>query len=215
MYLSTFPLSEYCFNDDIVVENNDEDYVCLICWMPSETNNSITILSEFSHIITLCKCKSKFHSDCLNIWIAKSHSCPICRKKIRIKKDNKERKKYIGINADLEDFLIELGMNEKIGNDEYILSPKRDRSTKTMMNDLSRGFTHYKNGAGIKKDISLSNLRKTYLTWHHQILGDDTGLVSSHSTTHVLDKYYLDPKVLTAVEISALKVRVFGKIEKS
>jgi hypothetical protein len=30
-----------------------------------------------------------------------------------------------------------------------------------------------------------------------------------------LDKYYLDPKVLTAVEISALKVRVFGKIEKS
>ena len=133
----------------------------------------------------------------------------------RIKKDSKERKKYIGINADLEDFLIELGMNEKIGKDEYILSPKRDRSTKTMMNDLSRGFTHYKNGAGIKKDISLSNLRKTYLTWHHQILGDDTGLVSSHSTTHVLDKYYLDPKVLTAVEISALKVRVFGKSEKS
>jgi hypothetical protein len=42
-------------------------------------------------------------------------------------------------------------------------------------------------------------------------LGDDTGLVSSHSTTQVLEKYYLDPKVLTAVEISALKVRVFGK----
>ena len=129
----------------------------------------------------------------------------------RMKKNNKECKKYIGINADLEDFLIELGMNEKIGKDEYILSPNRDRITKTMMNDLSKGFTHYKNGAGIKKDISLSNLRKTYLTWHHQVLGDDTGLVSSHSTTHVLDKYYLDPKVLTAVEISALKVRVFGK----
>ena len=49
------------------------------------------------------------------------------------------------------------------------------------------------------------------MTWHHQVLGDDTGLVSSHSTTQVLEKYYLDPKVLTAVEISALKVRVFGK----
>ena len=133
----------------------------------------------------------------------------------RIKKDSKERKKYIGINADLEDFLIELGMNKKIGKDEYILSPNRNRITKTIMNDLSKGFTHYKNGAGIKKKISLSNRRKTYLTWHHQILGDDTGLVSSHSTTHVLDKYYLDPKVLTAVEISALKVRVFGKSEKS
>ena len=133
----------------------------------------------------------------------------------RIKKDAKERKKYIGINADLEDFLIELGMNEKIGKNEYILLPERDRSTKTLMNDLSKGFTHFKIGAGIAKDISLSNLRKTYLTWHHQVLGDDTGLVSSHSTTQVLEKYYLDPKVLTAVEVSALKVRVFGKSEKS
>jgi integrase len=129
----------------------------------------------------------------------------------RMKKNNKECKKYIGINIDLEDFLIELGMNEKIGTDEYILYPNRTSTTKTIMTDLSRGFSHYKEGAGIKKDISLSNLRKTYLTWHHQVLGDDTGLVSSHSTTHVLDKYYLDPKVLTAVEISALKVRVFGK----
>ena len=128
----------------------------------------------------------------------------------RMKKNNKECKKYIGINVDLEDFLIELGMNEKIGTDEYILFPNRDVKTKTIMTDLSRGFSHYKEGAGIKKDISLSNLRKTYFTWHHQVLGDDTGLVSSHSTTQVLEKYYLDPKVLTAVEISALKVRVFG-----
>jgi integrase len=133
----------------------------------------------------------------------------------RIKKDNKDRKKYIAINVDLEEFLIELGMNEKIGKNEYILLPERDRSTKTLMNDLSKGFTHFKIGAGITKDISLSNLRKTYLTWHHQVLGDDTGLVSSHSTTQVLEKYYLDPKVLTAVEVSALKVRVFGKSEKS
>jgi len=102
-------------------------------------------------------------------------------------------------------------MNVKIGTDEYILYPNRTSTTKTIMTDLSRGFSHYKDGAGIKKDISLSNLRKTYLTWHHQVLGDDTGLVSSHSTTQVLEKYYLDPKVLTAVEISALKVRVFGK----
>ena len=129
----------------------------------------------------------------------------------RMKKNNKECKKYIGINIDLEDFLVELGMNEKIGTDEYILFPNRDVKTKTIMTDLSRGFSHYKEGAGIKKDISLSNLRKTYLTWHYQVLGDDTGLVSSHSTTQVLEKYYLDPKVLTAVEISALKVRVFGK----
>jgi integrase len=129
----------------------------------------------------------------------------------RIKKDAVVRKKYIGINADLEDFLIELGMNEKIGTDEYILYPDRTCTTEKIMDDLSKGFTHYKEGAGITKNISLSNLRKTYLTWLHQILGDDTGLVSSHSNTQVLEKYYLDPKVLTAVEVSALKIRAFGK----
>ena len=133
----------------------------------------------------------------------------------RIKKDGKERKKYIGINADLEEFLIELGMNEKIGKDEYILFPERTVKSKTIMDDLSKGFTHFKKGACITKNISLNNLRKTYLTWHHQILGDDTGLVSSHSTTDVLERYYLDPKVLTAVEISALKVRVFGSKNNS
>ncbi len=46
-----------------------------------------------------------------------------------MKKNNKECKKYIGINVDLEDFLIELGMNEKIGRDEYILFPNRDVKT--------------------------------------------------------------------------------------
>jgi hypothetical protein len=49
------------------------------------------------------------------------------------------------------------------------------------------------------------------LTWHHQALGFETDLVSSHSTTQVLEKYYLDPKVLTALEIAAINVRVFGK----
>ena len=48
------------------------------------------------------------------------------------------------------------------------------------------------------------------MTWHHQVLGDDTGLVSSHSTTQVLEKYYLDPKVLTAIERGALEIKVFG-----
>ena len=56
-----------------------------------------------------------------------------------------------------------------------------------------------------------SNLHKTNLTWDHQVLEEDTGMFSSRTTAQVVEKYYLDPKVLTAVEISALKVRVFGK----
>jgi hypothetical protein len=100
-------------------------------------------------------------------------------------------------------------MNEKIGKNEYILFPNKNIATKTIMDNLSKGFSHYKKGVGIGKNISLSNLRKTYLKWHHQVLGNDTGLVSSHSTTQLLEKYYLNPKVLTAVEISVFKCSCF------
>ena len=52
------------------------------------------------------------------------------------------------------------------------------------------------------------------LQLQYRVLGSYTGLVRFPSTTQVLEKYYLDPKVLTAFQISALKVRVFGKSKK-
>ena len=106
---------------------------------------------------------------------------------------------------------MELGMKEKLGKDEFILCPNRTETTASLMDNLSKGFTHYKEAAGIKKDISLSNLRKTYITWTNQILGSETGRVTSHATGQILKDYYLDPKVLGAVEKAALEVRVFGR----
>ncbi len=117
--------------------------------------------------------------------------------------------KHIPINADLEQLLVELGMDEKKNSSEYILFPKRDCTTKTIMDRLSRSFTHYKNGAGITKDISQKNLRKTYITWVNQVMGNQTGIITSQSS-QVIDKYYLDPKVLTAIERGALEIKVFG-----
>lgn len=119
------------------------------------------------------------------------------------------------INADFKDYLIELGWNEKLGKDEYILCPDRTETTASIMDSLSKGFTHYKESVGIKKNISLSNLRKTYITWTNQVLGNDTGLVTSHATGQVLKDYYIDPKVLGAVEKAALEVRVYGKNKNS
>jgi len=77
------------------------------------------------------------------------------------------------------------------------------------MDRLSRSFTHYKNGAGITKDISQKNLRKTYITWVNQVMGNQTGLITSQST-EVIGKYYLDPKVLSAIEKAALQIKIFG-----
>jgi hypothetical protein len=79
------------------------------------------------------------------------------------------------------------------------------------LNDLSKGFTHYKNGAEITKDIILKTLRKTYISWANQVMGKETGLLTSHSNNSVIEKYYLDPKILSAIEMGTLKIRVFGE----
>lgn len=64
--------------------NNQKD-TCLICWMPTDENNELKKLSNFLHINIICDCQPKIHYLCLNIWISKNSSCPICRKKISIK----------------------------------------------------------------------------------------------------------------------------------
>jgi integrase len=118
--------------------------------------------------------------------------------------------KHIPINEDLFDLLAEMGYDKKKDSDDYILFADREVSAITIMNSLSKAFTHYRTGAGIKKDIGLKNLRKTYLTWVNQVMNKDTKILSSHSTDGVLKDYYLDPTVLTAIEKGALEIKIFG-----
>lgn len=128
----------------------------------------------------------------------------------RIKKVSNTPKKYVPINKDLEDLLVEMGMNNIENPNDFILCPERKCSSKTLMDVISKSFTHYKNGAGIDKDVSLKNLRKTYITWVNQVMGNETGLITSHSTQEVLERHYIDPKVLSAIERGALEIKVFG-----
>ncbi|MGQ7945048.1 tyrosine-type recombinase/integrase [Flavobacterium sp. WC2509] len=118
--------------------------------------------------------------------------------------------KYIPINSDLFDLLVEMGYHEKKQTDDYILLPERKVQSKTIMDSLSKAFSHYKNGAGIEKDISLKTLRKTYITWVHQVMQKETGVLTSHSTTKVLESYYIDPQILSVVEKGAVKIKIFG-----
>lgn len=118
--------------------------------------------------------------------------------------------KYIPINDDLFNLLAEMGFEKNKNSHDYILFPDRNVSDITIMNTLSKSFTHYRKGAGIKKDISLKNLRKTYLTWVNQVMNKDTKILSSHSTDGVLTEYYIDPMVLSAIEKGALAIKIFG-----
>lgn len=119
--------------------------------------------------------------------------------------------KYIPINSDLFDLLVEMGYHDKKQTDDYILAPERKVQSKTIMDSLSKSFTHYKNRAGIKKEISLKSLRKTYITWVHQVMQKETGLLTSHSTAKVLESYYIDPQILSVVEKGAVEIKIFGE----
>ncbi len=128
----------------------------------------------------------------------------------RITKGGNIPKKYVPINTDLEEFLVEMGLHEISNPNDYIICPQRNCNSRSLMDRASKSFTHYKKGAGIEKNISLKNLRKTYITWVNQTMGQQTGILTSHSTNEVLERHYLDPKVLTAIERGALEIKVFG-----
>lgn len=137
----------------------------------------------------------------------------IANKKVnKIQKTEEIQKynKYVPINEDLFDLLVELGYHDKKHSSDYVLFPERKVKTKTIMNDLSKAFSHYLDESGVDKEVSLSNLRKTYITWLNRVMGKNTGILTSHGGEQVLKDYYLDSKILTAIEEATLKIKVFG-----
>lgn len=118
--------------------------------------------------------------------------------------------KYVPINSDLTDLLWKMGYDKFKDADDYVLCPERNVSNKTLMNNISKAFTHYRIAAGIEKEVNLSDLRKTYLTWVNAVLNKDTKILSSHSSNAVLDNHYLDRTVLSAIEKGALEIKIFG-----
>ena len=134
----------------------------------------------------------------------------IANKKVNRTKQTEDYFKYMPINEDLFELLNELGYQEKKNSNDYILFPERTVKTQTIMNDLSKAFTHYTKEAAINKRISLKNLRKTYITWVNRSMGKSTGLLTSHSGEQVLKDHYIDSTILSAIEEAVLKVRIFG-----
>ena len=66
------------------------DIQCLICLSESKKNDVIKKMKEFSNLYIICDCNPTFHYTCLENWVERTASCPICRKKIRINKHNND-----------------------------------------------------------------------------------------------------------------------------
>jgi integrase len=127
----------------------------------------------------------------------------------RIQKGN-DVFKYVPITADLWNLLFEMAYNENMNSYSYILHPSRTETSQTIMDCLSKGFSHYSKQAGITTDITLKSLRKTYISWLNQVMGIETGLLTSHSTGTVLANHYVDPSIISAIDKGAKNLRIYG-----
>lgn len=90
--------------------------------------------------------------------------------------NSKEPKKVlIPYSKELEGLLIRLNYKENLGFDKYLIAGDLKIKRKTIADQLSDSFSFYKKKAGISSNITLKNMRKTFLTKLHT----KTGFVES------------------------------------
>lgn len=95
--------------------------------------------------------------------------------------------KIIPVTRSLKKFLYKMGYKNKKGKDEYLISPDMSKtSTYALMDNLSKGFSHFYKQLGTGRNLQLKSLRKTYLTYLSAVLSGDTKSLSSHTTDEVL-----------------------------
>lgn len=116
--------------------------------------------------------------------------------------------KIVPVTKGLKNILNRLGYTEKRGTDDYIICPDRSGiSTKSIMENLSKGFTHYYKQLGTGRELQMKCLRKTYLTYLEAAMKGETPKLSSHTTEEVLHKHYIDEKI---IHKAVREVEIFG-----
>ena len=111
----------------------------------------------------------------------------------------KETKKTIDIPIikPLQSLLNKLGYEENKGKDMYILAPDETMKRKTMMDFVSKAFTHYYSQLNVSKKLEFSDLRKTYISHLFANLGDGAQIITKHSGLDVMKNHYIDDKVIS------------------
>ena len=73
-------------------------------------------------------------------------------------------KKLSPINEDLMTLLVEMGYDQMKGKNVKLIDPENTYTINTIMEKVSRSFTHFRKAAGIETPFTLKHLRKIYLT---------------------------------------------------
>ena len=103
-----------------------------------------------------------------------------------------------------------MGYDQMKGKNVKLIDPENTYTINTIVEKVSRSFTHFRKAAGIETPFTLKHLRKTYLTWVFHTMGSDTKLLSSHTSMKVLENHYINPLLLNVEEEKLMKVKVFG-----
>jgi integrase len=110
----------------------------------------------------------------------------------RIQAGKKERSIPTPITPQLRKVLIEeLHYNEHKDSDKYLIAGDSKLNRDTIVNILSKSFSHYWKKTGIKKEVNFSDLRKLFINRMQLSLGDNARLVTGHQSTAVMDNHYL------------------------
>jgi intergrase/recombinase len=71
-----------------------------------------------------------------------------------------------------------------------------------MMGIISKSFSHFAKVGEVPKDITFKTLRKTYISKIQLALGQNSHLVTGHSSQKVLEDHYIDKALIAKVASS-------------
>jgi len=117
----------------------------------------------------------------------------------RIKgEEQSDERKFVPITKGLLKLLNELEFEKNKGSSDYLIGSDETMSRRTMIDFVSKAFSHFWKLTGLQKNIQLKHLRKTYLTALVGQLGEKATAISNHSGLNVLKKHYVNDQQLIA-----------------
>jgi integrase len=102
----------------------------------------------------------------------------------------------ISITKQLKVLLFELGYEKYKGQEKYILAPEETMKRITMMDLISKAFTHFYNQIGSSKKLVFKNLRKTYVSSAYKHFGEKARILTKHASVEIMQKHYIDREIL-------------------
>lgn len=126
----------------------------------------------------------------------------------RIKRNTIEKTKSVIVHPDLLELLQDLGLDEKINTNDFIVCNSRNRNIKNFIDQVSKSFSYYRDLAGVRKEISIKHLRKTYISWINSINSESPHILTGHSSKLLLSNYYINPLILGSQELILAQTRI-------